>query len=141
MNILGLCTIPFSPLDRFAMSDEVRYLQSLKSVRDRCSQVFALAEKNELEYWDVDLTKEKTIVDFTCDLITVNPGCSKCLSRQASKLDLLLRNSATLAPTMRAYAHMDAGAISWLETRTGSSLCWIAGPTSRSIPSSKQEDS
>lgn len=53
------------------MSSEVAYLQSLRSVRERCSKVFSLAEQDKLEYWDVDLSKESDIVEFTCGLIEV----------------------------------------------------------------------
>lgn len=54
-----------------APSDRVAYLQSLRSVRERCSQVYALAEQNKLDYWDVDLSKQAEIVDFCCQLIAV----------------------------------------------------------------------
>lgn len=56
------------------MSDEVSYLRSLKSVRERCSAVFALAEANKLEFWDLDLSKESEIVDFCAGLITRDFG-------------------------------------------------------------------
>jgi hypothetical protein len=55
----------------------VDYLQSLKSVRETCTKVFTLAEKNELEYWDVDLGKQQTIVDFCCELIAVSEAIAK----------------------------------------------------------------
>lgn len=55
----------------------VEYLQSLKSVRETCSKVFDIAQKNELEYWAVDLTQQEGIVDFCCELIAVS-----ALSRQ-----------------------------------------------------------
>lgn len=60
----------------------VEYLQSLKSVRETCTRVFTIAEKNELEYWDVDLEKQDSIVDFCCELIAVS-----VLSRRARRLD------------------------------------------------------
>jgi hypothetical protein len=50
-------------------SEEVAYLRSLKSVRERCSAVFALAEKNKLEFWDLDLSKEDEVVEFCAGLI------------------------------------------------------------------------
>lgn len=50
-------------------SDEVAYLRSLKSVRERCSAVFALAEQNKLDFWDVDLSKEEEVVEFCASLI------------------------------------------------------------------------
>lgn len=56
------------------VSSEVAYLQSLPSVRERCSKVFELAESNQLDYWDVNLSKEADVVDFTCDLIKVSLG-------------------------------------------------------------------
>ncbi|KAL7009060.1 hypothetical protein EMMF5_001257 [Cystobasidiomycetes sp. EMM_F5] len=57
-----------------APSDRVAYLQSLRSVRERCSQVYALAEQNKLDYWDVDLSKQAEIVDFCCQLIARDYG-------------------------------------------------------------------
>lgn len=53
------------------MADRIRYLQSLPSVRERCSQVFALAEANSLEFWLLEPSKESDIVDFCCTLIKV----------------------------------------------------------------------
>ena len=53
-------------------ADVVVYLQSLKSVRERCASVYRLAEQQRLDYWDLDLSKEAEIVDFTCSLIAVS---------------------------------------------------------------------
>ena len=53
---------------------EVQYLQSLNAVRERCTSVFALAEQNALEFWDVDLSAEAGIVDFCCSLIARDYG-------------------------------------------------------------------
>ena len=55
-------------------SDEVAYLRSLKSVRERCSAVFALAEQNKLDYWDVDLSRESEVVEFCASLISRDFG-------------------------------------------------------------------
>lgn len=54
------------------MSKRAEYLQSLKSVRETCTQVFTLAESNSLDYWNVDLNQETAIVDFCCELISVS---------------------------------------------------------------------
>lgn len=54
--------------------EQIAYLRSLPSIRDRCSQVFALAEEDKLEYWSVDLAQEASIVDFVCELIARDYG-------------------------------------------------------------------
>ncbi|KAK4698982.1 hypothetical protein P7C70_g7288, partial [Phenoliferia sp. Uapishka_3] len=55
-------------------SARITYLRSLPSIRTECAKVFALAESNQLEYWDVDLTQEPKIVDFVCSLIERDYG-------------------------------------------------------------------
>lgn len=52
----------------------ISYLRSLPSIRTECAKVFALAEANQLEFWDVDLTKEDAVVDFVCALIARDYG-------------------------------------------------------------------
>lgn len=58
------------------MSSKIDYLRSLPSIRARCSRVFELAEAGRLDYWDLDLTKEASIVDFVCELIARDYGTS-----------------------------------------------------------------
>ncbi|KAK4056546.1 hypothetical protein OIO90_002394 [Microbotryomycetes sp. JL221] len=57
-----------------AQQSTIEYLKSLSSIRERCSQVFQLAERDELEYWTVDLTKQDDIVEFVCSLIERDYG-------------------------------------------------------------------
>ncbi|KAI5475905.1 hypothetical protein MNV49_000738 [Pseudohyphozyma bogoriensis] len=55
-------------------AEKIAYLRSLPSIRAQCSKVFALAQAGELEYWDLDLSKEGEIVDFVCALIARDYG-------------------------------------------------------------------
>ncbi|SGY79567.1 BQ5605_C008g05165 [Microbotryum silenes-dioicae] len=52
----------------------VSYLRSLPSIRARCSEVFALAEADQLQYWTLDLSQQPKIVDFVCSLIERDYG-------------------------------------------------------------------
>jgi hypothetical protein len=53
------------------MSDTVAYLQSLKAVRERCQQVFNMAEQGKLEYFELNHQKEQKVVDFCKEIIEV----------------------------------------------------------------------
>lgn len=90
-----LTTCPICKKAKQAMS--VEYLQSLKSVRETCTKVFSLAEKNELQYWDVDLGKQDSIVEFCCELIAVSAaeGCP-------------YRESGSESWTMQAEHHLNS---------------------------------
>lgn len=55
-------------------ASRIAYLRSLPSIRDRCGQVFALAESNQLDFWTLDLAKQPEIVDFVCSLIARDYG-------------------------------------------------------------------
>lgn len=57
------------------MVEEVAYLKSLPSIRERCTKVFKLgSETNSLKYWKLDLTQESNIIDFVFSLITRDYG-------------------------------------------------------------------
>jgi len=55
-------------------ASQIAYLRSLPSIRARCAQVFALAERDQLDYWHLDLAKQPEIVDFVCSLIARDYG-------------------------------------------------------------------
>lgn len=55
-------------------NSRITYLRSLPSIRTECAKVFALAQANQLEYWDLDLSVEPTIVSFVCSLIARDYG-------------------------------------------------------------------
>ena len=55
-------------------SDKIAHLRSLASIRERCERVFALGERQQLEYWHLDLSQEPKIVDFVCELIARDYG-------------------------------------------------------------------
>lgn len=57
-----------------AAIEQISYLRSLPSIRERCHRVWALALQDKLDYWTVDLSKQATIVDFVCSLITRDYG-------------------------------------------------------------------
>ncbi|KAM0788710.1 hypothetical protein ACM66B_002805 [Microbotryomycetes sp. NB124-2] len=52
----------------------IGYLKSLESIRDRCNKVFELAQRDELDYWTIDLSKQDEIVSFVCQLIERDYG-------------------------------------------------------------------
>lgn len=54
-----------------AMDEQIAYLQSLPSVRERCTKVYALAEQDKLDFWELDASKTADIVEFCCSLIKV----------------------------------------------------------------------
>lgn len=45
------------------------YILSLSAIRAKCSQVFELAQADQLDYWTLDLSQESEIIDFACDII------------------------------------------------------------------------
>ena len=55
-------------------ASQITYLRSLPSIRERCAQVFTLAEQDRLDFWSLDLTQEPVIVDFVCELIARDYG-------------------------------------------------------------------
>jgi hypothetical protein len=63
-----MSTTPSSSTSRIA------HLRSLDSIRSSCSKVFALAEQGQLEYWDLDLSREGAVVDYVCGLIARDYG-------------------------------------------------------------------
>lgn len=66
--------------------DPVGYLRSLGAVRERSKIVLDKAKRNELNHFDVDLTKMSDVVAFVSKLIKVSdePFCSTHLRALAS---------------------------------------------------------
>ncbi|GAA6009992.1 hypothetical protein JCM11491_005819 [Sporobolomyces phaffii] len=65
---------PSSSSTSSTQDGRIAYLRSLGSIRERCRRVFALAEQDALDYWTVDLARERAIVDFVCELIARDYG-------------------------------------------------------------------
>ena len=51
---------------------QVTYLRSLNAIRDRCAQVFQLAEKAKLDHWDFHPENLRVLVDFCAGIIQVS---------------------------------------------------------------------
>lgn len=54
--------------------EQIAYLRSLPSIRERCSRVFKLALEDKLDYWSIDMSKQDDIVGFVCSLIERDYG-------------------------------------------------------------------
>lgn len=57
-----------------ASRSKIEFFRSLPAIRERCSSVFALGEKGELDFWELDLSQQDAIVDFVCELIARDYG-------------------------------------------------------------------
>ncbi|KAK4055741.1 hypothetical protein OIV83_000287 [Microbotryomycetes sp. JL201] len=57
-----------------AQNPVIDYLKSLDSIRARCNKVYDLAQRDELDYWTIDLSKQDDIVTFVCQLIERDYG-------------------------------------------------------------------
>lgn len=58
-----------------AMGDFVAYLRSPQAIRERCDRLFQLALKNELEYFQLDLSRLDFVADYVLQVIQENyPG-------------------------------------------------------------------
>lgn len=55
-------------------ASQIAHLRSLPSIRERCGQVFALAQADQLDFWHLDLSKQPEIVSFVCSLIARDYG-------------------------------------------------------------------
>lgn len=53
---------------------KVEYLKSLKSIRERCQEVYNLSKSNKLEYWTIDPNELPTIIDYCTNLINRDFG-------------------------------------------------------------------
>lgn len=55
----------------FSEDERIAYLQSLPSIRERCSRVHALAQKGQLQYFDYHADKEAEVISFCAEIIKV----------------------------------------------------------------------
>ncbi|KLO12526.1 DUF1688-domain-containing protein [Schizopora paradoxa] len=70
----------------------IEYLRTLPAIRERCSQVFELAQQGQLEYFDYHPEREQAVIDFCATIIQRDFGT----------------NFDTIPPHGR-WRHLDAG--------------------------------
>jgi len=47
------------------------YLRTLPAIRERCSQVYMLAQQGKLQYFDYNPAKEPLVVDYCLEIMKV----------------------------------------------------------------------
>lgn len=55
----------------FSDHERIAYLQTLPSIRERCSRVHELAQKGRLQYFDYHPDKEVEVISFCAEIIKV----------------------------------------------------------------------
>jgi hypothetical protein len=95
--MLQSSNINMAPAALHSRNSVVPYLRSLEGVRDRCAEVFRLAQEGKLEYMEWHEENEKCVVDYCRNIIEVNiVGLSV-----ASALLMNLASTARLWYTVR----------------------------------------
>lgn len=54
--------------------EQVAHLRALPTIRERCGQVLALAEKGDTQYWTLKPDKQQAVVDYTAAILTRDFG-------------------------------------------------------------------
>lgn len=63
--------------DSDSLLEQAAYLRTLPAIRERCTRVHTLAQKDGLQYFEYHPENEQTVVDFCAAIIEVN--CAQAL--------------------------------------------------------------
>lgn len=102
--------------------DPAAYLRSIHAVRERAAIVLDKAKRNQLNHFDVDISKFKATASYVVSIIKVNNEPSRSCSGEG----LLTpdRGRETMPPITRTSHHMAAGSIStWVGDPGSTSFC------------------
>lgn len=65
--------------------DPAGYLRSIGAVRERAQVITAKALRDELNHFDMDMTKFPEVVSFVASIIKVRSMATRCLSQTPSE--------------------------------------------------------
>lgn len=57
---------------KIPIEQKVAYLRTLPAVRERCGQVFQLAQQGKLQYFEYHAQKESEVTDFCLGIVDVS---------------------------------------------------------------------
>jgi hypothetical protein len=98
------------------MNDTIAYLRSPEAIRERCEQLFGLAQSDQLKYFRCDLSRLDTVAEYVISVIHENyptlevPFHSRWRHFEVggfSRLERLASELAHLSPVERAIAKFD----------------------------------
>lgn len=107
--------------------DPAAYLRSIHAVRERSNIILNKAKKNQLNHFDVDMSKFEATASYVVSIIKVNPSnCDELC--ELALICFVFTNSEIMRQTTRTSLRMVAGSISTLAVDPASTSFSSPGP-------------
>ena len=104
-TILSLAIADMNPAGPTSLQEQAAYLQTLPAIRERCADVFDLAQDGKLKYWEYHVEKEIEVIDYCAKIIQVSDIPHAPSPSFVDNLALRQRDFGTNYASARAHSH------------------------------------